>query len=232
MWMKFRYDFIEFIRNGGRRPPAHVDHMTRQVSIELSSEPSSHDPQPQSPSDPSSANSPFASNSPAPGAASDRLQPLDITANPLQQDQSLMDYQPSSNQQPFSAESQYSSRHQSPFHSRTSSFSSRQNPQINPRQHPQLVPGPQQHPQVSPSPSLPPIEVAMYGRANNASDGEGDAPTGISPSSTMRDLEAACGPLSAASGSLDALNSAPTQDSGILPWLWTQAQLKCHHCCE
>ena len=33
-----RYDFIEFIRNGGRRPQAHPDPLTRQGSMELVSE--------------------------------------------------------------------------------------------------------------------------------------------------------------------------------------------------
>lgn len=33
-----RYDFIEFIRNGGRRPHAQPDPLTRQGSIELVSE--------------------------------------------------------------------------------------------------------------------------------------------------------------------------------------------------
>ncbi len=33
-----RYDFIEFIRNGGRRPHAQADPLTRQGSIELVSE--------------------------------------------------------------------------------------------------------------------------------------------------------------------------------------------------
>lgn len=35
-----RYDFIEFIRNGGRRPQPQPDSLTRQGSIELVSEPS------------------------------------------------------------------------------------------------------------------------------------------------------------------------------------------------
>lgn len=36
--MVCRYDFIEFIRNGGRRPHAQPDPLTRQGSIELVSE--------------------------------------------------------------------------------------------------------------------------------------------------------------------------------------------------
>ena len=45
---------------------------------------------------------------------------------------------------------------------------------------------------------------------------------GVSPSSTIRDLEAACGPLSAASGPLDASALPPSQDAAILPLLWAR----------
>ena len=38
MHLLCRYDFIEFIRNGGRRPQAQPDSLTRQGSIELVSE--------------------------------------------------------------------------------------------------------------------------------------------------------------------------------------------------
>lgn len=45
---------------------------------------------------------------------------------------------------------------------------------------------------------------------------------GVSPSSTIRDLEAACGPLSAASGQLDVSALPPAQDAAILPLLWAR----------
>lgn len=45
---------------------------------------------------------------------------------------------------------------------------------------------------------------------------------GVSPSSTIRDLEAACGPLSAASGLLDAPALPPAKDAAILPLLWAR----------
>ena len=45
---------------------------------------------------------------------------------------------------------------------------------------------------------------------------------GVSPSSTIRDLEAACGPLSAASGPLDASALPPAKDAAIMPLLWAR----------
>lgn len=45
---------------------------------------------------------------------------------------------------------------------------------------------------------------------------------GLSPSSTIRDLEAACGPLSAASGPLDASALPSSQAAAILPLLWAR----------
>lgn len=200
--------------------------MTRQVSIELSSEPSSQDAHPESPPDnsPSNKNSPSQMLKPPSRATSDSPehrgsisspfhgtdvfspQQLDVTANPLQRTQLPA---------PQHTDRQHSSLQQSPFVSTDSSFSM-----------------PKQNQQISPPPKLPPIEVSMYGRGTNALDAEGGAPAGVSPSSTMRDLEAACGPLSAASGSLDAMNIPPTQESGILPWCWTQIKLKRHHYCE
>ena len=192
--------------------------MTPQVSIELSSEPSSQDPHPDRPSGPASdstSQSGAVPASPPHEAMSSRPQPFDVTANPLQHNLSPAD-QHSSSRHSLASDRQHSSPHQSPFASRLPSFTSSK-----------------QHQQISPSPKLPPIEVATYGRGNNnVDDSEGDAPAGISPSSTMRDLEAACGPLSAASGSLDAMLLPVAQESGILPWFWTQTKLKCHHCCE
>lgn len=77
------------------------------------------------------------------------------------------------------------------------------------------------------------LQVAVYGRrGHGASDSETEALQGVSPSSTMRDLEAACGPLSAASGSLDAMGVPPAQPFGIFPWLWTRSTLACLRCCE
>ena len=45
---------------------------------------------------------------------------------------------------------------------------------------------------------------------------------GVSPSSTIRDLEAACGPLSAASGLLEIASLPPATDAAILPLLWAR----------
>ena len=45
---------------------------------------------------------------------------------------------------------------------------------------------------------------------------------GVSPSSTIRDIEAACGPLSAASGLLEATALPPAKDAAIIPLLWTR----------
>lgn len=45
---------------------------------------------------------------------------------------------------------------------------------------------------------------------------------GVSPSSTIRDIEAACGPLSAASGLLDTTALPPAKDAAIIPLLWTR----------
>ena len=45
---------------------------------------------------------------------------------------------------------------------------------------------------------------------------------GVSPSSTIRDLEAACGPLSAASGLLETASLPPAKDAAILPLLWAR----------
>ncbi len=45
---------------------------------------------------------------------------------------------------------------------------------------------------------------------------------GVSPSSTIRDLEAACGPLSAASGLLETTSLPPAKDAAILPLLWAR----------
>ena len=58
---------------------------------------------------------------------------------------------------------------------------------------------------------------------------------GVSPSSTIRDLEAACGPLSAASGLLDASALPPTKDAAILPLLWARFTVGLQHlseCCS
>ena len=191
--------------------------MIRQVSIELSSEPSSQDPHPNPLSDSASdsASSPGAAPD-KPETMTSRPQPFDVTANPMQHNVSPTGHQHSSRHHSLASDRQRGSPHQSPFASRFPSFTSTK-----------------QHQQTDPLPKLPPIEVATYGRGNNNVDNsEGDGPAGISPSSTMRDLEAACGPLSAASGSLDAMLHPLTQESGILPWFWTQTKIKCHHCCE
>ena len=51
---------------------------------------------------------------------------------------------------------------------------------------------------------------------------EDDPLQGVSPSSTIRDLEAACGPLSAASGLLEVTSLPPAKDVAIFPMLWAR----------
>ncbi|DBB02881.1 TPA: hypothetical protein ACH3X1_013486 [Trebouxia sp. C0004] len=157
-----RYDFIEFIRNGGRRPYAHPDPLTRQGSIELVSEASDAGQTEQKPPPPTHIH---------PGA--DPLQPHD-NAEGMTRDhmEAALGFRPSDGQQ--------------------------------------------QH-QLGLQTKLAPLQTAM--QAGGTQD---DLLQGVSPSSTIRDLEAACGPLSAASGLLETTSLPPASDAAILPLLWAR----------
>ncbi|KAL0020410.1 hypothetical protein WJX77_000240 [Trebouxia sp. C0004] len=155
-----RYDFIEFIRNGGRRPYAHPDPLTRQGSIELVSEASDAGQTEQKPPPPTHIH---------PGA--DPLQPHD-NAEGMTRDhmEAALGFRPSDGQQ--------------------------------------------QH-QLGLQTKLAPLQTAAGGTQD-------DLLQGVSPSSTIRDLEAACGPLSAASGLLETTSLPPASDAAILPLLWAR----------
>lgn len=165
-----RYDFIEFIRNGGRRPQTQPEPFTRQGSIELVSEASDpdqaeqHTPQQSSPQPP--LQPPFEPQQPGhtPGA---------ILGSPSKDDDGDQSLKPKS------------------WHA-------------------------QQH-GVGAMPKLPPLQTLGGG-----SEDEGDPLQGVSPSSTIRDLEAACGPLSQMSGLLDASALRPPKDAGIFALLWAK----------
>ncbi|KAL0037315.1 hypothetical protein WJX79_001603 [Trebouxia sp. C0005] len=64
---------------------------------------------------------------------------------------------------------------------------------------------------------LAPLQTAMQGGGS-----QDDLLQGVSPSSTIRDLEAACGPLSAASGLLETASLPHAKDAAILPLLWAR----------
>ena len=74
-----RYDFIEFIRNGGRRPHAHPDPLTRQGSIELVSEasdPGQTEQQAPSPTHQQAGADPLTPHSNAGGLTPDPINPV------------------------------------------------------------------------------------------------------------------------------------------------------------
>ncbi|KAL3159876.1 hypothetical protein ABBQ38_010274 [Trebouxia sp. C0009 RCD-2024] len=149
-----RYDFIEFIRNGGRRPQPQPDCLTRQGSIELVSEPS----------DPGETQHP----------------------PPIPQ------YAPPGPPKPSTQAAAY----------QTATA-------------PHLEASDARQQQLTPLHKLAPIQTVGGG-------GQDDV-QGVSPSSTIMDLEAACGPLSAASGLLEASALPPPKDAAILPLLWARS---------